>query len=85
MRERAISAAILVPVLLIVIGIGGPVLALAVTLVTAIAAVEVFRLLHGDLFVSQLLDQIQHALAGLQQLIDAVGQLVGFLNDFVVG
>ena len=47
MRERAISAAILVPVLLIVIGIGGPVLALAVTLVTAIAAVEVFRLLHG--------------------------------------
>jgi len=30
-----------------VIGIGGPVLALAVTLVTAIAAVEVFRLLHG--------------------------------------
>ena len=47
MRERAISAAVLVPVLLIVIGIGGPVLALAVTLVTAVAAVEVFRLLHG--------------------------------------
>ena len=47
MRERAISAAILVPVLLIVIGIGGPVLALAVALITAIAAVEVFRLLHG--------------------------------------
>src|SRR6187397_465009 len=47
MRERAISAAILVPVLLIVIGIGGPVLALAVTLITAFAAVEVFRLLHG--------------------------------------
>ena len=47
MRERAISAAVLVPVLLIGIAIGGPVLALAVTLVTAIAAVEVFRLLHG--------------------------------------
>jgi len=47
MRERAISAAVLVPVLLIVIAIGGPVLALAVTLITAIAAVEVFRLLHG--------------------------------------
>jgi len=30
-----------------VIAIGGPVLALAATLVTAIAAVEVFRLLHG--------------------------------------
>jgi phosphatidate cytidylyltransferase len=47
MRERAISAAVLVPVLLIVIGIGGPVLALAVALITGIAAVEVFRLLHG--------------------------------------
>jgi phosphatidate cytidylyltransferase len=47
MRERAISAAVLVPVLLIVIAIGGPVLALAVTLVTAIAAIEVFRLLNG--------------------------------------
>lgn len=47
MRERAISAAVLVPVLLIVIAIGGPVLALAVALVTAIAAIEVFRLLHG--------------------------------------
>jgi phosphatidate cytidylyltransferase len=47
MRQRAISAAVLVPVLLIVIGIGGPVLAVAVTLVTAIAAIEVFRLLHG--------------------------------------
>jgi len=47
MRERAISAAVLVPVLLIVIAIGGPVLALAITLVTAIAAIEVFRLLHG--------------------------------------
>ena len=35
MRERAISAAVLVPVLLIVLGIGGPVLALAVTLITA--------------------------------------------------
>src|SRR4029079_4528739 len=47
MRERAISAAVLVPVLLIVIAIGGPVLALAVTLVTAIAAGEVCRLLDG--------------------------------------
>jgi phosphatidate cytidylyltransferase len=47
MRQRAISAAILVLVILVVIAIGGPVLALAVTLVTAIAAIEVFRLLHG--------------------------------------
>src|SRR6187399_2841033 len=49
MRERAISAAVLVPVLLIVIGIGGPVLALAVTLITAIAAVAAFpEVLEGS-------------------------------------
>lgn len=45
MRQRAISAAVLVPVLLLVLAIGGPVLAIAVTLVTALAALEVFRLL----------------------------------------
>lgn len=45
MRQRAISAAVLVPVLLLVLAIGGPVLALAVAVVTALAALEVFRLL----------------------------------------
>ena len=47
MRERAISAAVLVPVLLLVLAIGGPVLAAAVALTTALAAVEVFRLLRS--------------------------------------
>ena len=47
MRQRAISAAVLVPVLLLVLAIGGPVLAIAVGLVTALAAVEVFRLLKA--------------------------------------
>ena len=47
MRQRAISAAVLVPVLLIVLALGGPVLAAAVALLTALAAVEVFRLLNG--------------------------------------
>jgi phosphatidate cytidylyltransferase len=47
MRERAISAAVLVPVLLVVLAFGGVVLAGAVALVTALAAVEVFRLLKG--------------------------------------
>jgi len=47
MRERAISAAVLVPVLLLVLAIAGPVLAVAVALVTALAAVEVFRLLKA--------------------------------------
>jgi phosphatidate cytidylyltransferase len=47
MRQRAISAAILVPVLLIVLAIGGPVLAAAVALITALAAIEAFRLLQA--------------------------------------
>ena len=47
MRERAISAAVLVPVLLVVLAFGGVVLAAAVALVTTMAAVEVFRLLKG--------------------------------------
>ena len=47
MRERAISAAVLVPVLLIVLALGGVVLAAAVALLTALAAVEAFRLLRG--------------------------------------
>jgi phosphatidate cytidylyltransferase len=47
MRQRAISAAVLVPVLLVVLAVGGVVLAAAVALVTALAAVEVFRLLKG--------------------------------------
>jgi phosphatidate cytidylyltransferase len=47
MRERAISAAILVPVLLIVLAIGGPAIALAIAVITAVAAVEVFRLLKA--------------------------------------
>ena len=47
MRQRAISAAVLVPVLLVVLAFGGAVLAAAVALITAIAATEVFRLLKG--------------------------------------
>lgn len=46
MRQRAISAAVLVPVLLIVLAFGGAVLAAAIALLTAMAAVEVFRLLE---------------------------------------
>ena len=47
MRERAISAAVLVPVLLVILTFGGTVLAIAVVAVTAIAALEVFRLLKA--------------------------------------
>jgi len=47
MQQRAISAAVLVPVLLVVLAIGGIVLSAAIAIVTALAAVEVFRLLKG--------------------------------------
>jgi phosphatidate cytidylyltransferase len=46
-RERTISAAALVPVLLVVLVFGGFVLAAAIALITALAAVEVFRLLRS--------------------------------------
>jgi phosphatidate cytidylyltransferase len=47
MRQRAISAAVLVPVLLLVLVLGGVVLAAAVALVTTLAAIEAFRLLKA--------------------------------------
>jgi phosphatidate cytidylyltransferase len=47
MRQRVISAAVLVPVLLLILAIGGPVLGAAVALATALSAVEVFRLLRS--------------------------------------
>jgi phosphatidate cytidylyltransferase len=47
MRQRAISAGLLVPVLLVVVAVGGPVLAVAVAVVTLIAAMEVFALLRA--------------------------------------
>ncbi|HEV7604196.1 MAG TPA: phosphatidate cytidylyltransferase [Candidatus Limnocylindrales bacterium] len=47
MRQRAMSAALLVPVLLVVLALGGYALVAAVVLVTAIAATEVFRLLKA--------------------------------------
>lgn len=47
MRQRAISAAILVPALLAVLALGGIVLAVAVAAITLIAAREVFRLLRA--------------------------------------
>jgi phosphatidate cytidylyltransferase len=45
-RQRAISAAVLVPVLLVVLAIGGIALAIAVAVVTVFAAREVFALLR---------------------------------------
>jgi phosphatidate cytidylyltransferase len=46
-RQRAITAAVLVPVLLIVLAVGGVALAAGVALITALAAREVFTLLRA--------------------------------------
>jgi phosphatidate cytidylyltransferase len=46
-RERATSAAVLVPILLIVIALGGAVLSIAVAVITVLAAREVFALLRS--------------------------------------
>jgi phosphatidate cytidylyltransferase len=47
MRERAISAAVLVPSLLVMVWIGDVVLAAGIALITALAAIEVFALLRA--------------------------------------
>jgi len=47
MRQRAITAAVLVPVLLVVLLLGGVVLAAAVAIITVLAAIEAFRLLRS--------------------------------------
>ncbi len=47
MRERAITAVVLVPVLLVVLAIGGPLIAAGIAVITALAAIEVFRLLRS--------------------------------------
>ena len=46
MRDRALSAAVLVPALLLVLAVGGAVLAVAVAAVTVLAAREAFTLLR---------------------------------------
>lgn len=48
MRQRAITAAVLVPVLLIVLGIGGLALSVAVALIVVFAGLEAFSLLRAS-------------------------------------
>jgi phosphatidate cytidylyltransferase len=47
LRQRTISAAILVPPLVVLLALGGPWIAALVALLTVLAAVEVFRLLRA--------------------------------------
>src|SRR5436190_3793463 len=84
-RQRAISGIVLVPLLLIVIVIGGPVLAAGVALITVLAATEVFRLfksagyapfaaLGSALALAVVLDAaFPEALEGSGMLLGAIG------------
>jgi len=47
LRERAVSASILVPPIAILLALGGPWIAVLVAVLTALAALEVFRLLRA--------------------------------------
>ncbi len=54
LRERAITAAVLVPLLLVVLAIGGVAITLLVGVIVALAAYEVFRLLRAAGYPTQL-------------------------------
>jgi phosphatidate cytidylyltransferase len=89
MRQRAISAAVLVPVLLVVLAIGGVVLAAAVALVTAIAAIEVFRLLKGAGYapfgaLGTVLALVIVLDAAVPELLDGSGLLLGAIGIVLV-
>ena len=89
MRQRAISAAVLVPVLLIVLALGGPVLAAAVALITAVAATEVFRLLKGAGYapfaaLGTVLALVIVLDAAVPDLLDGSGLLLGAIGIVLV-
>jgi phosphatidate cytidylyltransferase len=89
MRQRAISAAVLVPVLLVVLAFGGPVLAAAVALITVIAATEVFRLLRGAGYAPFAALGTALALvivldAAVPELLDGSGLLLGAIGVVLV-
>ena len=68
MRQRATSAAVLVPLLLIVVAVGGYALSIAVAVITVVAAREVFSLLRSA---GQLALPALGAVLALTVLLDA--------------
>jgi phosphatidate cytidylyltransferase len=89
MRERAISAAVLVPLLLLVLAIGGPLIGIAVALATALAAMEVFRLLRSAGYAT--LSALGTALAlvivvdaAFPELLEGSGLLLGAVGIVLV-
>jgi phosphatidate cytidylyltransferase len=84
-RQRAISAAILVPVLLLVLVLGGPAILAVVAIVTALGAIEVFRLLRAAGYGSLLALGVVLALAvvldaGFPQVLDGSGMLLAAIG-----
>jgi len=96
MGRRAVSAAILVPVLLGVLALGGAAIALAVAVVTALGAIEVFRLVRAAgygsfpvlgtiLALAVVLDAaIPDVLDGSGMLLAAVGILLAAVAGFTL-
>jgi phosphatidate cytidylyltransferase len=89
MRERAISAAVLVPVLLIVLALGGVVLSAAIAILTVLAAIEAFRLLRGAGYVSFVSLGVVLALAivldaAFPEVLEGSGLLLGAVGIVLV-
>ncbi len=72
LRERAITAAVLVPLLLVVLAIGGVAITLLVGVIVALAAYEVFRLLRAAGYPTQLWLGLVYAVVVARPIASAV-------------
>ena len=89
LRERAISAAILVPPLVVVLALGGPWIAALVALLVGLASIEVFRLLRAAGYPSlpalgTVLALAVVAEAALPGLVQGSGLLLGAIGVILV-
>ena len=90
MRQRATSAAILVPILLIVVVLGGPAVSAVVAILTGIGAIEVFRLLRAAGYGSLPALGVVLALAvvldaSFPQVLDGSGMLLAAVGILLAG
>jgi phosphatidate cytidylyltransferase len=90
LRERAISAAILIPPLVGVLILGSPWIGVLVAVITGLAALETFRLLRGAGYPSLRLLGTLLALAividaSVPELLDGSGLLLGAVGLILVG
>jgi phosphatidate cytidylyltransferase len=88
-RQRAMSAAVLVPVLAVVLVVGGPLIAAVVALIAVAAAREVFRLLraagHGSFpLLGAVLVLTVVADAAFPAVLDGSGLLLGAIGMLLI-